>query len=208
MYKLKKILRMGMIYKKRLFLILTIILFIGIALGSIFVTLLHDSDKGKVIEQVRSFFNTIEINKVSHFQVLQSSFISNVIYIGVIWILGISIIGMPIILMMIGLKGFIIGFSLGSIILNYKIKGILAALGYLFPHVVILILLMLIVAYYALYLSYNLFLSVIRKQSMHFKGFIGYYHFLLLISIFIISIAAFIESYISPYLIRFVLRIM
>ena len=59
--------------------------------------------------------------------------INNFVYFISMWLLGISIIGLPIIYIMIFLKSFKIGFTVSSIFANYKFLGILGIICYLIP---------------------------------------------------------------------------
>ncbi|MDD2203583.1 MAG: stage II sporulation protein M [Bacilli bacterium] len=187
---------------KQLYLFLLLVFLVGILFGSIFITILNEQDKSTVITQITSFFDQIKNNKTDYLNVFKNGLTSNLIYIVAIWLLGISIIGIPIIIMMLFLKGFVIGFSIAAIIAKYKLIGILGALTYIFPHVIIFVLVIFMMSYYSLKLSFGLLRAVIERKSIHFSEIINRYSFAMLISIIIVVIGSAIETFISPYIIK------
>ena len=122
---------------KKILLFLLILLIIGITVGSIFVTILNQSDKSLVNEHLNDFLNSVEGNKLDFSLALKNNLVSNILYVLIIWLLGISVIGLPIIIFMFFSKTFILGFSVGAIISTFKTKGILFSLIYTFPGQVI-----------------------------------------------------------------------
>lgn len=207
MNKLSHIVKILSVRKKKLFIFLLITLIMGVIFGSIFVTLLNENDKAKVLNDVTSFFGYIKQNKMNSMDVFISSIKSNFLFIAFIWLLGISIIGIPLIVSLVFFKGFILGFSIGSIILKYKLLGILGSLSYVFPHIIISTILILIMSYYALYLSISLFTSVFNKQTINFKNVIGRYNLIMLLCIVISLVGSTFEAFVSPHFIRLFLKL-
>lgn len=202
MAKLLKKLKFHIIKSKKMYLFLIIILLIGLLCGSLFITILNEEDKLMVIKQLTSFFNQIKTNKIDYPQALKNSLTTNLIYIILIWLLGISIIGIPIIIFIVFIKGFIIGFSISAIIATYKLIGLIGAFAYIFPHLIIASFIIIIISCYALYLSFNLFWSIIQKKSINFKHIINKYSMVMIISMIIMIITSLIEVFFSPYLIK------
>jgi uncharacterized membrane protein SpoIIM required for sporulation len=103
------------------------------------------------------------------------------------------------------MKGFVIGFSIAAIVMKYKLLGILGAITYITPHVIILAMVILIISCYALYMSFNLFWAIIKRKTINFKDIINRYIIILGLSILFIIITSLIEVFVSPYLIKFFL---
>jgi stage II sporulation protein M len=202
MNKLWQKIKYEVIKDKKIYLFLFIILIIGIITGSLFINILNTEDKTLVINEITNFFKQIKSNDINYTIALKNSFSSNLLYIILIWLLGISIIGIPIIVFIVFIKGFIIGFSVSSIILQYKFWGILGAITYIFPHVIINTLIILLLSCYALYFSFYLFWAIIKKRNINFKDIINKYSYLMLISIILIIITSLIEVFVSPYIIK------
>ncbi|MGI6329858.1 MAG: stage II sporulation protein M [Bacilli bacterium] len=191
--------------EKKVYTFLSLILLSGLFFGSLFITILNEEDKLEVIKQITSFFHSIKEGKINYLEALKSSLIGNLLYISSIWLLGISIIGIPIIIFLVFLKGFIIGFSIITIIIHYKTIGILGAFTYIFPHLIINSLVILGVGCYAFYLSLDLFLAVIKRKNINFKNIINRYFFVLLLGIFLLFLSSLMEVYFSPFFIKFFL---
>ena len=133
---------------KKILLFLLILLIIGITVVSIFVTILNQSDKSLVSEHLNDFLNSVEGNKLDFSLALKNNLVSNILYVLIIWLLGISVIGLPIIIFMFFSKTFILGFSVGAIISTFKTKGILFSLIYTFPGQVISLLFLIILVFF------------------------------------------------------------
>ena len=122
---------------KNLFIFLIVLVMIGISSGSVFVTFLDGNDKVMVNNYLNDFLNSINLSKLNYSVSLVNTLIFTLGFAIMIWILGISIVGFLFILIMLFVKSFSLGFSLGSIIINFKFKGILLSFLYIVPHHVI-----------------------------------------------------------------------
>jgi stage II sporulation protein M len=193
---------------KKVYIFLFVLFIIGVIFGSLFITILDNPDKTLILEQVSSFFDQIKNNnQLSFSKAFSSSIIGNILYIVLVWILGLSIIGIPIILFMLFIRGFILGFSIGTIILKYKLVGIFGSVFYVFPHHIIFSILSIVLSYYAFSLSLMLFISMIKKGNINFKNFINKYLKVLLYSFITVILVSLIEIFISPLLIKLFLFI-
>ena len=70
-----------------------IVVTLGIVTGSIFLVLINQNDKSSVITQITNFMSNINTNNIDSVQALKNSLFNNFVYIILIWILGMSIIG-------------------------------------------------------------------------------------------------------------------
>ena len=114
------------------------------------------------------------------------------------WLLGLSVIGIPIILIMVFFKSFVTGFSIGSIFACYKSKGIIGILLYIFPNSIITCVFTIFLGTYSLILAIKLLLHAFGKKTLNFKGFMGKYFFILLICILVSILCALFEAFINP----------
>ena len=122
---------------KNLFVFLVVIIAVGVAAGSIFVTLLNDTDKVMVSDYLNNFLNNLNANNLNYNGTLINTIIFTLGAALLIWLLGISVIGFLLILLFLFIKAFSLGFSIASIIINFNFKGILISLAYVIPHHVI-----------------------------------------------------------------------
>lgn len=187
---------------KKLLIFLTILLLVGIAFGSIFVSILDNSDKTLVNEHLNNFINSIETDKLDYFQALKSNLITNISFVIVIWLLGISIIGLPIILIMFFSKTFILGFSVGAILSVFKTKGLLFSLVHIFPGQVISLLLYLLLTMYAMSFSFKLIYVIFKKKTLDFKIVMNKYFKILLLVLTIVVLMNLYDTYLMPKLVK------
>ena len=204
MDKLKSNIRIN----KNLFVFLLVIIAVGIAAGSIFVTVLNNEDKVMVSDYLNNFLNNLNSNNLNYSGTLINTLIFTLGAALLIWLLGISIIGFLLILIFLFIKAFSIGFSIGSIIINFNFKGIIMALAYIVPHHIINLMIYLLISSYALVLSYRLINSFTKKQAFEFKSVFNRYLFILLFSLIILLLSVLYEVYGAPKLINLIVSIL
>ena len=98
-------------------LILLIIFFIGVLLGVIFVNNCKETQENQIKSYIQNFVDGIRENyKISSTKLLWNAIMKNFITALVLWFLGLTLIGVPLIYLFIGYKGYCIGFTAASII--------------------------------------------------------------------------------------------
>ncbi len=174
----------------------------GIVFGSIFNIILDTSDKALVQEYIEKFFLDVQNNSINYGSSLKKVLINNLSYILITWLLGISIIGLPISLFTYFINAVILGFSISSIISVYHTKGIIYGLAYVFPHQILSILINTFLMVYVITISLYLIKSVFNKQTINFKNISNRYLIVLGTCIITIILNSLIEVFIMPSLIR------
>lgn len=192
---------------KNLLLFFIILLLIGIIVGSIFVAMLNKADQALIQEYLNGFLDNIQNNKVDYFLVLKNNLWNILLFISAIWLLGISVIGLPVIVVMFFTKAFILGFSIGSIIFTYKLKGILFALIYVFPGQVISLIACLVLSMYAVSFSMKLIHALVKKKTIDFKYMINRYLLIFLIAFTIVVIMSLYDTYLMPRLVKSIISL-
>ncbi len=190
---------------KKTLLFFTILLIIGIIAGSIFMAILSETDKKLVIDYFNNYISNIENNKLNYLEGIKNGLFNNLLYIIIIWILGISIIGIPIVTIMFFIKSFTLGFSIASIVFNYKLKGCLLNFINIFPHQMIYFLIYMLITTYSIFFSLKMINSIINKKNMDFKIMMNKYVKILIISVIAITIGIIIETFITPLLIKIII---
>ena len=204
MNKLKKIIK----YDKKIMTFLNIIALIGIITGSIFVVILNKNDKSLVVNSIKDFFDNLLNSKFDYIASFKNILFINLIFTFIIWIIGISVIGVLITILIIFYKSFTLGFTVATIIYTYSIKGSILAFLYVFPHLILNLLIFLYLGSYSIKLSGILIKAILKKQNLNFKEFINNYLKVLLISIIFIVVSSFYETFISSYLLKFISNIL
>lgn len=190
--------------EKSLYISLILVIIISLIFGSLFITILSDSDRVLVSNSITTFFDSINNNTFIRNNYIFNNIINNNIYGLILYILGFSIIGIPILICMLFYKGFILAFTISSFIFTFKFDGILVSFIYIFPHLIINLFIYFILTYYSFNLSVKLFKKIINKDNFKLKFIIKKYIVILLISIIILSLTALYETYIMTYLIKFI----
>ena len=98
MKKYMEILRSNIRINKNLFVFLLVIIMVGLASGSVFVTILNESDKAMVSEYLNSFLTSLNGNNLNYNVTLINTLIFTLGASLLIWLLGISVIGFILIL--------------------------------------------------------------------------------------------------------------
>ena len=202
MTNLKNILK----YDKKIMLFLNIIAVIGIISGSIFVIIINKNDKKMMIDSINNLFNKIKENNFDFLSIFKNTILNNFIISFIIWIIGISVIGIVVTILLVFYKCFILSFTISSIIYVYSFKGIILSIIYIFPHMIVNILTFLYISSYSIKLSIILTKTILKRENLNFKQFLNNYLKVLLISIVILLLSSIYESIIMPYILKSLIR--
>ncbi len=192
---------MDKIKRKTTFLIIIVI--IGIIIGIIFANILSHEDEKIVYTNFTEYFNNLANDTpIDYIHNLYINLRNNFLYLSIIWLLGLSIIGLLINNFILFFKSFIMGFSIGSIINIYLYRGIILSFIYLFPTSIINLIIFLILIYNANNFSLKLFKALFKKKDIKFPLLIKKYIKLFIICIILLIINSFMETFLTPFLIK------
>ena len=97
--------------------IITIIFLIGLVCGVIFINNTNEAQISEINTYINEFIqslkNNIQINKPA---LLQEAIISNLILAVTLWFVGSTVIGIPIVYVMVAYRGFCLGYTISSCI--------------------------------------------------------------------------------------------
>lgn len=100
----------------KIYLILIIIFFIGLILGILFVNNSNETQSNQISSYINNFINSVKENyQISTKELLSSSMINNVCIAILLWFLGSTVIGVPLIYLVIGYKGYCIGYTISAV---------------------------------------------------------------------------------------------
>ena len=188
---------------KKKYVFLLVIIIIGTIAGIMFSNVLSDSDEKIVMLKITDYFNNLKDDvKIDYFNNLLNSLKNNYIYLIFIWVFGLSIIGLILNNFILFFKSFIMGFIIGSIINIYLYNGIILSILYVFPALIINIMVYGILVYYANNISIKLFDLIFLKKDIKINAYVKRYSKLLLLSSIIIFISSILETYLTPFLIK------
>lgn len=192
---------------KNITVFLVVLMLTGIFFGSLLPIFLSVDDKKLVADYLLNFIGQVKSGCDSLF-LLSNGLLSNCLFLILIWLLGISVIGVPIVLFFFFYKCFILGFSISSIIFNYGFKGILFSFAYIFPHHVFNIFIYSILTSFSLIFSIRLLLLFFKKNDFNIRGSFNKYLKILLFCLITLLISVLYEAFINPYILSFVFNLL
>lgn len=182
---------------KKIILVSSILLGLGILSGIIFFFITTSLDKMIVKNMMNEFVN-IKTNVT--FSTFINSFKYNIIYIVIITLSSLLVIFSPLVLLINYYKGLTIGFLISSTISTFKLKGILYFVAILFPHHILMCILLILYSSIMFKLSLKLLKVIYMNETINLNIFIKKVLILFLTSFIVCIIISLLEIYISPLL--------
>lgn len=183
--------------KRKLFSTLFITGVIGIILGGVFLLFLNDKSLEIMGSSINTYFSNVKSDKINY----SNNFIVGLINsfsIGIIiWLLGISMVGLILIILMFGIKCFMMSISFFSIIHLYGLNGLLLSIIYIIPYF-INILLLFILSYYAVSFSILIFKYFFRGADYNRKVIVKRYFKILGLCLIGFLITTLIDVFLVP----------
>ncbi len=185
--------------------ILTSLFFVlGVAFGAFAVRWLPPEVLKELQANFHLFAQIFESGEgLEHHRVLGDSLLQNFKHMLVVAFAGVFVVGFPVIFFMLGLRGFVLGFSAGFLIEQASFNGILLTLLGIVPHNLILIPAFLIVAVTGITFSFNRFKTkYIHKNFISSGGqFKDYFHKIFVFCI-VVVLGCLVEAYVSYFFLR------
>jgi stage II sporulation protein M len=189
-----------------LYIISLLCIFTGIVLGIYTVKYMSITEKGDLITYFTTFTQNMNLGDFKYKTIFSDVIKNNLSLVLGIWFLGLTMIGIPIILIIDVIKGFTIGFSISFVINGLGTKGIAVALLGVLPQNLIYIPALLISSVIAMEFSLNIIRDRINKQRINsiWIRITSYSVVFMLILVFMCTGFLF-ETYITPSLVKFIL---
>ncbi|WP_027407678.1 stage II sporulation protein M [Anoxybacteroides tepidamans] len=207
---LKSTVAMHMREHASIYLFIIVLFLMGVIFGAIVVNSLNFSQKQDLYYYLTQFFGQVSKGEfASANDMFQQSYFHNLKYVGFMWVLGISIIGLPIILILLFLKGVVVGFTVGFLVNQMGWQGFLLSFVSVMPQNFIVIPAFIVMGV----VSVSFSLKMVRNQfikRMHepiFPMIIRYTFVMVIISVFLLASAS-LEAYVSPVVMKQVIELM
>jgi len=91
-------------------------LVLGITLGALALKTLTFEENTELAEYINVFLSGLPNTELDKFLLTQKSLMTNLKTIFLIWFLGLTVVGAPLIMVVLSLKGFVLGFTAGFFI--------------------------------------------------------------------------------------------
>ena len=111
-------------------------------------------------------------------------------------------IGLPVVIIIMFFKGFMLGTTLATIILKYQFKGIIGSFLYVFPCYIFNIIIYIFISFFAVHASIKFLKALLKKDNLNFKSFFGRYLLSFIISMFFMFIVCLLDAYLTPVLLK------
>lgn len=179
------------------------IFFLG--LGSVLGMLTVDYLKPDQVEELNSYLETF-VNQAPTLQIdaqqaVKSGIVNNLTVILIIYLLGLTVIGIPLVLALLFVRGFALGFTISFLTQQKAWQGALLAVISIFPQNIVYIPAVFAGAVASLSFSVLLVKRYFNSQLAVWPGFAGY-NILMLLVVVMAVLAGFIEAYLTPWLIK------
>lgn len=186
-----------------LYLFLSVLFLMGVAFGALMVNALTPEQQQDLSRYLGSFLQTVSLGgETAPKPDLLATFGLHFKWTALIWLLGISVVGLPLVLVLNFLKGMLVGFTVGVIVSEYAWRGLALAFISLVPQNVLIVPVLLVASAAAItfsaYLVKYRFLKKTNDSAMPL--FLKYAHVGLSLVAFLFA-AALVETYLSPILI-------
>lgn len=163
---------------------------------------LSSVQKEELISYFQSFFNILDEQPVQSAAVFKQSLLNNSQFVLIIWVLGITVIGIPLILLIVGIKGFILGFSVSFLVEGMGLRGLLFALAAVLPQNLLIVPGILVAGVLGISFSISMLRRRKAKSKKSFSSELTLYSFNIFVSLLILFVGSLVEGYITPVFIK------
>lgn len=186
--------------------IITILIFIGgSSLGAYTVSTLNESQLQELVDYFDYFLKGLTNWNVNSVIVTQDAIFNNLKFIFLTWTLGLTVIGIPVILLIVAFKGFIMGFTVGFLILQKDFTGMLIAIFAVLPQNFFYVPSLMICSVAAITFSLCLLRGTVGGRKLSISHMFINYILLLLIFCFFTIIGGLLEGYGAPLTMKIII---
>ncbi len=196
---------MKKIIDKKIVAILVIMFILGFLGGILFLIMTNKLDKLIIKEEMEEYFNLIKTGEFSNFNSFINSFKNNIIYITIILVSSVVFLLSPLVFFINFYKGFVIGFLMSSIVLTFKVKGILYSILSIIPHQIIMIILIIIYSSIMLKFTIKLFKGFRNGENINIRLFTEKVLLMFLGALILALISSLLELYLNTFILNAVL---
>lgn len=178
------------------YIIFTVIFFIGIVVGVIFINNISESQGLEISNYITSFITSLKENKeINDLVLLKDSIKKNLVLATILWFMGSTVIGISIVYLVVAFRGFCLGYTISSVIASCGLwKGILFILSTVFLQNIVFIPCIIALSVSGMRL-HNSIMKDRRKENIKLE-ILRHTLFSILVLVFMI-LSSFIEVFVS-----------
>lgn len=183
--------------------ILTLLFVLGTIAGNYPISYLEDGVKSHLLDLIDNYLRS-ELTDTITVSFWAAAFINQFKTLLIIWFLGLTVIGLPLILGIIFVRGFSLGFTIGFLVQEKAGAGVLISLLSVIPQNLVYIPLLIVWSMVAM--NFSIYLVRGRTaMNLSLGKSLAVYTGLLVICSVILLAGSLIEAYLSPWLLSLLL---
>jgi stage II sporulation protein M len=183
---------------------------VGICAGAFTINGLSSAQQNELGDYIGGFFNQLSDQSFSTNGLLSTSLVNNYRMFLLIFVAGMTIIGIPFVYVFVGLNAYVTGFTIGFFIKIHGFKGVLYSLASILPSELFILPAIILISVNAIIFSKGIIKQLLGKNlnRVNFKESLLSYLFITGFCAMITFIGILIESYVSPVIIKLMLPIL
>lgn len=174
---------------------------VGLVFGILAVGVLTVTEKAQLLTQIHQFI-TLAHGRGSWGGLFQPALMENLKAMGLLYILGVSVVGMPFVLVLLFFRGFVVGFSAGFLIGSLNWQGVGLTFATVAAQNLLILPALVIAGALALAFSWNLIFPRAQGPSRNIPEAFALYTLVLAILCGVIVAATAVEVYVGPWLLQ------
>ncbi|ERI91345.1 stage II sporulation protein M [Clostridiales bacterium oral taxon 876 str. F0540] len=189
-----------------LYVVSLLCVFTGIVLGIYAVKYMNNVENNDLLSYFTNFSQNISSGSFKYSSIISDIIKNNISIILVVWFLGLTMVGIPIILIIDIIKGFTLGFTISFVVKGLGTKGIGIILIGVLPQNIIYIPCVIIASVVAMEFSLNILREKMNKQwvnSIWMK--ITSYSFVFILITVLMGVGFLLEAYATPNLVKIII---
>ncbi len=184
------------------YLIVTGVFGLGILAGTIGANSMDPEQVAELNRYLQSFLSRASEIEVDRAMMAREAISDNLLAGFIIYILGMTIICLPLVLAFVFVRGFIIGFAAGFLAAEKELQGVGVIMLSMLPHNIFFIPALIIGGTASLSFSILLIRRFFNSNIRILPGFINYTAIMFFVML-VLFVAALVEAYVTPELTRF-----
>ncbi|MFC0214254.1 stage II sporulation protein M [Paenibacillus chartarius] len=190
-----------------LYIFVSVLFLIGVVFGAVMVNALSLDQKQELGRHLNYFIQNVDDGSLlgaHQEQSFRQTLGLHIKWLVLIWLLGLSVVGLPLVFVLDFLKGVLVGFSVGYLTAQYAWKGMLFSFVSVAPQNVIVIPALLIASVAATHFS----LQLVKTRFQHRRGFVAqsfwrYTGTTVFLGVILAGVSLY-EGFLSPYVMKWI----
>jgi len=192
------------------YVLLVLLFFMGVVFGALAVRALDSEQVHELTVFLDQFFSGFEtqLATTSGRTLMRDSLNLDLKTLGLIYVLGLTVIGIPVVMAIVFIRGFVIGFTVGFLAYERGVRGVLFALAATFPQNVFVIPAIILAAVTAIMFS----ILIVRRRRRQWQYSLAQelvgYTAIVTLAVVMVGAGALVKAYVSPILMGLVHRLL